>query len=91
MTRRDQITQVARAAGITARQARDALDAYAAVTRFELVEDGRSTFHGVGTFTLFVRRPRRVTNPRTGHLMDLPATTTVKFRPFPELRESVKR
>jgi DNA-binding protein HU-beta len=89
MTRKDQIDVVARVAGITAAQARLALDAVGGVIRFGLREDGRVEMTGVGIFLRHERRPRRIRNVQTGLIMDLPASTTIKFKPAPELRASV--
>lgn len=89
ITKDDQIQAVAKAAGITARQARDAIDAVAAVATVGLLEDGRFTLHGFGLFTTQRRAPRRVTNPATGVMMDLPPKTVVKFKPSTHLRERV--
>jgi len=90
MTKRQQIDAVAIAAGITARQARDAIDAVAAVVRVALLQEGRIKLDGLGTFAVQQRRPRRVRNPSTGVIMDLPASAVVKFRPVPDLRASVE-
>lgn len=90
MTRRDQIDAVAHVAGITTAQARRALDAVGGVIMAGLAEDERVALAGVGIFLVHHRRPRRVRNPSTGVMMDLPASTTVKFKPAPELRASVE-
>lgn len=89
ITKDNQIQAVAKAAGITARQARDAIDAVAAVVTVGLVEDGRVTLHGLGLFTTQRRAPRRVTNPATGVMMDLPSKTVVKFKPSSYVRDRV--
>ena len=90
MTKRDQIDVVAHAAGITTRQARAAIDAVGALITASLLEEERFSYSGLGTFMVIRRRPRRVSNPRTGVLMDLPAKTVVKFKPAPELRKRVE-
>lgn len=90
MTRRDQVDVVAKLAGITTAQARLALDAVAGLVKVGLEQDGRVALAGVGTFTVHQRSPRNVSNPRTGVIMELPASAVVKFRPEPKLRESVK-
>lgn len=89
MTRREQVEAVAHAAGITARQARDALDAVGGIVVAGLLESERVTLGGVGTFVVKRRSPRRVTNPATGVPMDLPASAAVAFRPAGELRKIV--
>lgn len=42
-----------------------------------------------GVFKVVERRARRVRNPRTGEVIELPARRVVKFRPGKELRESL--
>jgi DNA-binding protein HU-beta len=80
MTRKDQIDAVANVAGITREQARSALDAVAAVVRAGLEqEDERVSIVGLGAFSLRHRSPRLVRNPRTGVMMDLPASVSVRF------------
>lgn len=90
MTKREQVDAVAHAAKITTAQARDALDAVASVTRVALLVDGKIKLNGLGTFAVHQRRPRRVRNPSTGMIMELPASAVIKFKPVPDLCESVK-
>jgi len=89
VTKRDQVDVVADVAGITSAQAHKAIDAVGALIIAGLVEDGRFAFHGLGTFFVQQRNPRRVMNPSTGVMMDLPASAVVKFKPSPELRKRV--
>lgn len=91
MTRRDQIDAVAHVAGITPAQARRALDAVGGMVRTGLIEEGRVTLAGVGLFSVQRRSPRRVRNPSTGVMMDLPESRVVKFKPEPKLRADVER
>jgi nucleoid DNA-binding protein len=91
VTRRDQIDAVADVAGITAAQARLALDAVGALIAIALLEqEPKITIAGAGTFTIRHRRPRTIRNPATGVMMDLPASAVVKFRPTPDLRKAVE-
>jgi nucleoid DNA-binding protein len=90
MTKREQVDLVARAAHVTARQARDAFDASMAVIVAGLLEDERVAVSGLGVFSVQHRRPRRVNNPHTGVMMDLPASAVVRFKPAPELRRRVQ-
>jgi nucleoid DNA-binding protein len=90
MTKREQVDVVAQAAGISRKQALAALDAVSAVIKVGLLEDERVFITGLGRFEVARRAPRRVTNPHTGLIMDLPATAVPKFKPAPELRRSVE-
>lgn len=90
MSRKDQVSAVARVAGITTKQAHLALDAVGAIAKLSLLEDEKIALPGLGVFVVHRRRPRRAMNPSTGVMMDLPASASVKFRPCTDLRDSVK-
>lgn len=90
MTRRDQVAAVAQHAGITNAQARAALDAFSTVVMIGLLEDESIAIPDLGRFVVQRRAPRRVRNPATGVMMDLPANAVVSFKAAPELRDSVK-
>lgn len=91
ITKDEQARAVAAAADITTHQAREALDAIAAVVTVGLRDDGHITLQGLGRFETRRRSVRRVRNPATGHMMDVPAKTIVKFKPAAPLRDSVER
>lgn len=46
--------------------------------------------HGFGTFKLAQRAARTGRNPATGAPIDIPASTVVKFKPTPTLKNEVK-
>jgi len=89
MTKDDQIRIIAEQAGITAAQARAALDAVAAIVTAGLIRDERVSLHGLGTFVVQHRAPRRVMNPHSGVMMDLPSSRVVKFRPAKNVRDRI--
>lgn len=90
ITKQQQVDAVAHAAGITAQQARLALDAVAGVVVAGLVEDGRISVQGLGSFVVRRQRERRVMNPSTSVIMELPSRAVVKFRPAKDLRVRVE-
>lgn len=90
ITKDDQIDAVAAAAGINAKQARAAIDAVIGVVMAGLLRDGRILLHGLGIFEVHRRSPRRVRNPSTGSMMDLPSKCVVRFRPASNLRSRVE-
>lgn len=47
------------------------------------------TIVGFGTFSRKERKARTARNPATGEPMQIPPSTTVGFRPSPQLKESV--
>jgi DNA-binding protein HU-beta len=91
MTRRDQIDAIARVAGITAAQARVALDAVSGLIRTGLIEDERFVIADIGTLRVQRRRPRNFRNPRTGLVMALPASATVDFKATADLRAQIQK
>jgi DNA-binding protein HU-beta len=91
MIKDEQIKCVAQEAGITAEQARRAIDAMAAVLTVGLMSDGKIIWHGFGTFATHRRGPRRIHNPSTGSMMDIPSKTVIKFRPSSHVLERVRK
>jgi DNA-binding protein HU-beta len=90
ITKNEQIDALADAAGITAKQARLALDVMPGIVLAGLLEDERITITGLGTFEVARREPRRLMNPATGAMMDIPAKKVVKFKPSRYVREKVE-
>ena len=95
MTKKDQVDALrfaakARGFDLSLDQARDVLDAVASVIRVGLEQEGKIRIDGLGTFTVQKRRPRVGRNPKTGEVIDLPASATIKFKPVPDLRASVE-
>jgi len=86
----EQVRIICEQAGITAAQARLALDSVVGIVAAGLVRDERVVIHGLGTFDIRRRSPRRVINPATGVMMDLPAKRVVKFKPAGELARRVE-
>lgn len=90
ITKDEQIRVVADAAGIRPQQARIAIETVVGLVLAGLVRDERFMLHGLGTFLVARRRARRVMNPATRVLMDLPPSTVVKFKPTLDLRKRVE-
>lgn len=90
MTKDEQANVVALEARITSKEARIAIDTLAAVITAGLVNDGKITVQGLGSFDTRRRSARRVRNPATGNMMEAPAKTVVRFRPSSYLRERVE-
>ena len=51
-------------------------------------DDGSVSITGFGTFNRKSRAARRGRNPRTGELMEIPASTTVGFKPAELLKST---
>jgi DNA-binding protein HU-beta len=54
-----------------------------------VIESGRFTYPGFGTFVIRKRRARAGRNPRTLLPMTIAATTTIGFRPSPEFKRNL--
>lgn len=54
-----------------------------------LVEDGKVTLVGFGSFTKAFRNARKGRNPSTGEEMDIPAKTVPKFKASQALKDAV--
>lgn len=55
-----------------------------------VVEEGEVVLPKVGRFTKVLHKERNGRNMHTGELISIPAKQVVKFRPFTNLKESVK-
>jgi DNA-binding protein HU-beta len=66
--------------GLSRKTTVDVIEAvFTAVTK-SLIDDGRFSAPGFGTFTVKDRKARKGRNPRTGAEIDIPASRTVGFK-----------
>lgn len=89
MTKADLVAKIAGKSGITKAGAERALNAFLESVEDVLVEDGKLTLTGFGTFAVESRQERTGRNPRTGAAIKIPASKVVKFRPGKNLKDSV--
>ncbi|MFW6388428.1 MAG: HU family DNA-binding protein, partial [Desulfohalobiaceae bacterium] len=75
---------------LTKADAERALNACLASIEDILVNEGKLTLTGFGTFSVEERKERKGRNPQTGSEITIPAAKVVKFRPGKLLKESVK-
>jgi DNA-binding protein HU-beta len=54
-----------------------------------LLNDGRFSYPGFGTFVVKPRAARAGKNPQTGETIQIPAGKTVVFKPAPNLKEQL--
>ncbi len=85
------IAQVAEKTNATKADAERSINAIIEALEDALVKKQTVTFVGFGTFTTAERKARTGRNPRTGETMNLPASTTPKFRPSPKLKEAINK
>ncbi|MFN3234420.1 MAG: HU family DNA-binding protein [Gammaproteobacteria bacterium] len=89
MNKTDLIDYITDKTGSSKAEAGRALDAVLSGITEGLVKDGTVALVGHGTYTKVERSARTGRNPRTGEPMDIPASTTAKFKPGKELKDAV--
>ncbi len=90
MTKADLITKIAEKSELTKADAERALNACLASIEDILVNEGKLTLTGFGSFVVEKRKERKGRNPQTGQEITIPAANVVKFRPGKLLKEAVK-
>ncbi len=88
MTRRELIERVREGltAELTERQVGEVIERAIAEMGAAIQRDGKLTLPGFGTFTVRLTSARIGRNPRTGEAVDIPASSTVGFKPAAELK-----
>jgi DNA-binding protein HU-beta len=79
MKKADIISRMAEGAGITNAQADKALNGLLEAVKDGLKDGGRVGFAGFGTFLVAERKARQGRNPKTGEVIQIPESRTVKF------------
>ena len=87
MKKADIISRMAEGAGITKAQAEKAMDGFLEAVKDGLKDGGRVTFVGFGTFSVSERKARTGRNPKTGEVIQIPESRTVKFTPSEGLKK----
>lgn len=85
----DIVNAVAHKAGITKKQAGEAVGAVIGAILGTLKAGGKVTIPGFGTFSVGHRAARTGRNPRTGKEIRIPARKTAKFSAGKQMREVV--
>jgi len=90
VTKQDFVDAVADRAGISKRDAADAVDAVLDTITDALKQGDAVTFTGFGKFSTSARAARMGVNPRTGERVQINATTVPKFSAGSALKSAVK-
>jgi len=88
MKKADIISRMAEGAGITKAQAEKAMDGLLEAVKDGLKDGGRVAFIGFGTFSVAERKARQGRNPKTGEVIQIPESRTVKFIPSEGLKKA---
>jgi nucleoid DNA-binding protein len=88
MTRRELIERVREGLSpdLTERQVGEVIERAIAEMGAAIQRDGKLTLPGFGTFTVRMTSARIGRNPRTGEPVEIPAASTVGFKPAAELK-----
>jgi len=89
MNKTDFISAVAETGGITKVDAKKAVEAAITTITNALSAGDSVSFPGFGTFAVSERAARKGKNPRTGAVVDIPASKTPKFKAGKGLKDSV--
>ena len=90
MTKAELIAQLAEQIGSSKAAAEKTLEAFLASIEQTLAKEGKLTLTGFGTFLVETRQARKGRNPRTGEVIEIPASKVVKFRVGKMLKDSVQ-
>ena len=90
MTKQDFVDAVADRAGMSKRDAGEAVDAMLDTITNALKKGDSITFTGFGKFSTSARAARQGVNPRTGERVQIAATTVPKFTAGSALKSAVK-
>ena len=91
MTKQEFVDAVADKAGISKRDASEAVDAVLDTITDTLKSRDSVTFTGFGKFSTSARAARMGVNPRTGERVQIQATTVPKFTAGSALKSAVKQ
>jgi len=89
MNKTELIDAVAKGAGLTKSQAKEAIDCYHE-TVSAVLKDGKSVdIAGFGSFSVSERAARTGRNPKTGEALQIKAAKVPKFRPGKGLKDAL--
>lgn len=89
MNKTELIAAVAEKAELSKKDAEKAVKAFTDVVSEELVNGGKIQLAGFGTFEVSERAAREGRNPKSGEVMNIPASKTPKFKAGKALKDMV--
>ena len=90
MNKSELIQKVARCCGLSQKDVGSCLNSIIDTIQKELSDGGDVVIPGFGAFSVATRSARQARNFRTGKMMSVPATKTVKFKVGKTLKDAVK-
>ena len=89
MNKSELVAAIAEQAGISKRDAENALKAFTDVVTQELSKGNKIQLVGFGTFEVSERAARTGRNPQTGEVMEISASKAPKFKAGKALKDAV--
>ena len=89
MNKTELVAAMAEQAGLSNKDAEQALKAFIDVVSAELKNDGKVQLVGFGTFEVSKRAAREGRNPRTGEVMPIAASKAPKFKAGKALKDMI--
>ncbi|MBS6643555.1 HU family DNA-binding protein [Clostridium sp. MCC353] len=89
MNKTELIAAIAAKANLSKKDAEEALKAFTDVVAEELVKGEKIQLVGFGTFEVSERAAREGRNPKSGEVMNIPASKSPKFKPGKALKDKV--
>ena len=89
MNKTELIAAVAEKAELSKKDSEKAVKAFTDVVSEELVNGGKIQLVGFGTFEVSERAAREGRNPKSGEVMNIPASKTPKFKAGKALKDMV--
>ena len=89
MNKTELVAAMAEQAGLSKKDAEQALKAFIDVVSAELKNDGKVQLVGLGTFEVSKRAAREGRNPRTGEVMPIAASKAPKFKAGKALKDMI--
>ena len=89
MTKDELVTKISEEAGITKKEAGEALKAFTESVSEAMAKGDSVSLVGFGSFSVSQRSARTGRNPQTGETIQIPLRKTVKFKAGKALKDSV--
>ncbi len=90
MRKGDMIEKFAADFNMTKAQSERIINLYASIIEADLLNDGESVIHGVGSLRVKVRAARVARNPQTGAAINVPSKKAVTFHAASSLKTKVQ-
>lgn len=89
MNKADLINDVSEDVGLSKRDTKIVIESVIKKMTTGILEDGKVSLVGFGSFVTTERKARTARNPKTGEQVDVPAKTAVKFKASQQLRNTL--